>query len=102
VLDHDDDPILAGLAIAYLAFADDYTLVSTTPAGLQWKLTCLFTLCKNIELAINPSKYAILALGNLSNIPYLPMFKINGETNPRRRKTTINSYALDESRLRGG
>lgn len=70
-LDHPDDPKLGELPIAYVALADDYTLFSTTHSGLQWKLNELVRLCEAIGLRINPSKCAILGLGNLPTIPYL-------------------------------
>ena len=53
-------PALAALAIALLLYADDLTLLSTTPAGLQKQLDALHAFCLSSQLDVNLAKTEIV------------------------------------------
>ena len=53
-------PTLAGLAVALLLYADDLTLLSTTPAGLQSQLDALHSFCLSSQLDVNLAKTEIV------------------------------------------
>ena len=46
-------PALAGLTVALLLYADDLTLLSTTPDGLQRQLDALHSFCLSSQLDVN-------------------------------------------------
>ena len=53
--------LLPGLMELFiLLFADDITLISTTPAGLQHQLNCLSFCCDNLKLEVNIDKTKIM------------------------------------------
>jgi hypothetical protein len=53
-------PALAGLAIALLLYADDLTLLSTTPEGLQRQLDALHSFCLSSQLDVNLAKTEVV------------------------------------------
>jgi hypothetical protein len=53
-------PALAGLAVALLLYADDLTLLSTTPAGLQHQLDALHSFCISSQLDVNLAKTEVV------------------------------------------
>lgn len=91
-LQHSDDPRLGELSIPFLALADDYTLLSTSHAGLQWKLQRISDLCNQVQLSLNPLKCVVLAMGAITARQYVSIFSVNGTPIPRRYSTVINGY----------
>ena len=53
-------PALAGLTVALLLYADDLTLLSTTPDGLQSQLDALHSFCLSSQLDVNLAKTEIV------------------------------------------
>ena len=55
ILGH-DAPSLSGVLIPLLLYADDLTIMSTTPAGLQRLLNALQIFCEQRQLSVNLAK----------------------------------------------
>ena len=72
-------PTLAGLTVALLLYADDLTLLSTTPEGLQRQLDALHSFCEAAQLDVNLTKTEIVVF----NPP-----RIISAANRRRRPPT--------------
>ena len=51
-----DAPSLSGLLVPLLLYADDLTIMSTTPAGLQRQINALQLFCEQRQLTVNLSK----------------------------------------------
>lgn len=101
-LAHQDDAKLGALSIPYLALADDYTVISTTRNGLQWKLDAVVAGCRPLNLALNPAKCLFLAMGSLSAKRTIHSVTIGGSPLLRATATSINGYHLEEKRMRRG
>ena len=57
-----DLPLLAGLAVWVLLYADDMALVATSPSGLQAQLDVLAAYCERWDIAVNTVKTKVLLL----------------------------------------
>ena len=51
-----DAPSLSGLLVPLLQYADDLTIMTTTPAGLQRQLNALQLVCEQRQLTVNLAK----------------------------------------------
>ena len=49
-------PSLSGLLVLLLLYADDLTIMTTTPAGLQRQLNALQLVCEQRQLTVNLAK----------------------------------------------
>ena len=58
-----DAPSLSGVLIPLLLYADDLTIMSTTPAGLQWQLSALQFFCEQRQLTVNLAKTKAVTFG---------------------------------------
>ena len=55
-----DAPYLSGVLILLLLYADDFTIVPTTPAGLQRQLDALQLFCQQGQLSVNLAKTKVI------------------------------------------
>ena len=61
-----DLPLLAGLAVLVLLYADDMALVATSAAGLQAQLDVLAAYCERWDITVNAAKTKVLLLAGAS------------------------------------
>ena len=59
-----DAPSLSGVLIPLLLYADDLTIMSTTPAGLQRLLNALQLFCEQRQLSVNLAKTKVVTFGS--------------------------------------
>ena len=59
-----DAPSLSGVLIPLLVYADDLTIMSTTPAGLQRLLNALQLFCEQRQLSVNLAKTKVVTFGS--------------------------------------
>ena len=59
-----DAPSLSGALNPLLLYADDLTIMSTTPAGLQRQLNALQLFCKQRQLTVNLAKTKVVTFGS--------------------------------------
>ena len=59
-----DAPSLSGALIPLLLYADDLTIVSTTPAELQRELNALQLFCEQRQLTVNLAKTKVITFGS--------------------------------------
>ena len=59
-----DAPSLSGVLIPLLLYADDLTIMSTTPAGLQRLLNALQLFCEQRQLSVNLTKTKVVTFGS--------------------------------------
>ena len=59
-----DAPSLSGALIPLLLYADDLTIMSTTPAGLQRQLNALQLFCEQRQLTVNLAKTKVVVFGS--------------------------------------
>ena len=59
-----DAPSLSGVVIPLLLYADDFTIMSTTPAGLQRRLNALQFFCEQWQLSVNLAKTKVVTFGS--------------------------------------
>ncbi len=59
-----DAPSLSGALIPLLLYADDLTIMSTTPAGLQRQLNALQLFCEQRQLTVNLTKTKVVTFGS--------------------------------------
>ena len=59
-----DAPSLSGALIPLLLYADDLTILSTTPAGLQRQLNALQLFCEQRQLTVNLAKTKVVTFGS--------------------------------------
>ena len=59
-----DAPSLSGLLVPLLLYADDLTIMSTTPAGLQRQLNALQLFCEQRQLTVNLTKTKVVTFGS--------------------------------------
>lgn len=97
-----DDPTLDGHPIQYLALADDFTVVASSPPALQTKLHQLCTQCRAINLTVNPLKCGIFTMGTWTTLPFMRPITIDGLPIKRLTKININGYTLSSDKLRRG
>ena len=64
-----DLPLLAGLAVLVLLYADDMALVATSPKGLQAQLDVLVAFCERWDITVNTVKTKVLLLAGASRAP---------------------------------
>ena len=61
-----DAPSLSGVLILLLLYADDLTIMSTTPAGLQRQPNALQLFCKQRQLSFNLTKNKVIMFGSIA------------------------------------
>ena len=59
-----DAPSSQGFLIPVLLYADDLTIMSTTPAGLQRQLNALQLFCEQRQLSVNLAKTKVVTFGS--------------------------------------
>ena len=59
-----DAPCLSGAVIPLLLYADDLTIVSTTPEGLQRQVNALQLFCEQRQLSVNLAKTKVVTFGS--------------------------------------
>lgn len=96
------EPTLNENKIPYIALADDFTILDTTPEGLQTKLQDLTRQCQPLKLAVNPTKCTVFTLGAWTLLPFLRPILIDGVPIPRSTEVTINGYLLTSRNLYNG
>lgn len=101
-LEDNDDPILMGHKIPFLGLADDFSLLSTTPAGSQRKLASLAAQAEPLNLFIHPNKCGIFTMGAWTLIPVLRPITLAGLVVPRLTQITINGFPISSTRLAKG
>ena len=57
-------PSLSGVLIPLLLYANDLTIMSTTPAGLQRLLNALQLFCEQRQLSVNLAKTKVVTFGS--------------------------------------
>ena len=57
-------PSLSGVLIPLLLYADDLTIMSTTPEGLQRQLNALQLFCEQRQLSVNLAKTKVVTFGS--------------------------------------
>ena len=57
-----DAPSLSGLVLPFLLYADDLTIMSTTPAGLQRQINALQLFCEQQQLTVILAKSKVVTL----------------------------------------
>ena len=70
-----DAPSLSGALIPLLLYADDLTIMSTAPAGLQRQLNALQHFCEQRQLHVNLAKTKVVTFGSRGGCP---AFTFNG------------------------
>ena len=71
-----DAPSLSGLLVPLLLYADDLTIMSTTPAGLQRHINALQLFCEQRQLTVNLTKTKVVTFGSRARCQ---TFTFNGE-----------------------
>ena len=59
-----DAPSLSGVLIPLLLYADDLSIMSTTPEGLQRQLNALQLFCEQRQLSVNLAKTKVVIFGS--------------------------------------
>ena len=67
-----DAPSLSGLLVPLLQYADDLTIMSTTPAGLQRKINALQLFCEQRQLTVNLAKTKVVTFGSKARSQTFP------------------------------